>query len=106
MVKVKVLFFATLRDEFGVREVEVECDGTLEGLVNALAEKLSPKIREEILDDKTSYVRDDIIFLVNGINIKFAGGKNVRFKDGDTIAIFPPVGGGYLLSLKIFNMLC
>ena len=94
MVKVRVTFFATLRDEFGVKEIEVDCDGTLEGLFNALADKISPKVKEELFDNEKGYIKDDVIFLVNGVNLKFAGGKNVRFKDGDAIAIFPPVGGG------------
>jgi len=94
MVKVKVLFFATLRDQYGVREIEINFDGTLRGFFSELARRISPKIKEELFDENKGNVRENVIFLVNGINLKFVGGNQVRFKDGDTVAIFPPIGGG------------
>ncbi len=89
--KVKVLLFATLRDKYGVRELEVVCDGSLEDLVRKLTERLGESFREEIVDDNNDLRRDRIIF-INGRHIQFI--DEVSFKDGDVIAIFPPVAGG------------
>jgi molybdopterin converting factor small subunit len=39
-------------------------------------------------------VQGFLSFLVNGKNINALEGFNTKLKQGDTIAILPPVGGG------------
>ncbi len=94
MVKVKVVFYATFRDKFKVSELDLEIDGTLKGLVNALVNSLGEEIKEELYDENKKYIKKDVIMLVNGRSIEYLGGSNVKFNDGDKIAIFPPVAGG------------
>ncbi|MET1124064.1 MAG: MoaD/ThiS family protein [Archaeoglobaceae archaeon] len=88
-MKVKLKFFATLREKFG-KELEVECDGTLEGAFRAAAEKIGEDFLREVFDD-SGKLRDDRIILVNGRNVK---DEEPKLEEGATIAIFPPVAGG------------
>ncbi|KUK14608.1 MAG: MoaD/ThiS family protein [Synergistetes bacterium] len=83
MVKVKL--FATLAQIARKRMVEVEATTASE-----LLEKLSQIYGEEFRKE----LEGGMIFLVNGINIEHLDGLNTPLKDGDTVSIFPPIGGG------------
>ncbi|MBS7287401.1 MAG: MoaD family protein [Candidatus Freyarchaeota archaeon] len=92
MVKVKVKFFASLRDKYKVREVEVDCDGGLESLMHSLDSKVKG-VRRDLFDDEKRTVKDNVLFLLNGVNVKTMK-EPIRFKDGDIVSIFPPIAGG------------
>jgi len=91
MARVKVKFFATLRDKVGVELVEIDAR-TFRDLVKRLVE-MYPQLKGEIVDDDFS-LRDDYIYLVNGRNIMFLRNEDTALEDGDAVAMFPPVGGG------------
>ncbi|GMT43370.1 MAG: molybdopterin synthase sulfur carrier subunit [bacterium] len=74
---IKVKFFASLRDDFG-KEAVCEVDQ------NSRVEDLFHKMK--IPKDLTKIV------LVNGKSIE--GNMDYLLSDGDTISIFPPIGGG------------
>ena len=44
-------------------------------------------------DSKRNFVREDRISTINGRNIKDIKGE-IRLKEGDVVAIFPPIAGG------------
>ncbi|QOJ78434.1 MoaD family protein [Infirmifilum lucidum] len=90
MARVKILLFATLRDKYGVKEIEAETSGSLREAVESAAKKLGEDFVNEVFEDN-SY-RNDRIILVNGRHIQFVG--EASLKDGDVIAIFPPLAGG------------
>lgn len=92
-VAVKVVLFATLRKKFGVRELEVKCDGTIRNLIERASMRLGKDFFEMIYDIDRDSVRDDFLFTINGRNIKDIK-KEARIKDGDVIAIFPRIAGG------------
>lgn len=92
MVKVKVKFFASLRDKYKVREVEVDCDGGLESFMRSLDSKVRG-VKRDLFDDEKKTVKDDVVFLLNGVNVKTMK-EPLRFKDGDLVSIFPPIAGG------------
>jgi len=74
-MQIKVRLFATLRDGRG-KELMMDLDsGT------------TPQMIIDILEIKREEVA---ILLVNGMDGKF----EQQLKDGDTVSIFPPVGGG------------
>ena len=74
-MQIKVRLFATLRDGRG-KELMMNFD-----------DNTSP---QEIIDQLGIDKSEVAILLVNGMDGKF----EQQLKDGDTVSIFPPVGGG------------
>ncbi len=93
MAKVKMLLYATLRRKYKVRELTVECDGTLQDLVEKASSILGREFLDEAIEKETRKLKSEIIFIVNGRNIKDIIGE-VTLKEGDVVAVFPPVAGG------------
>ncbi len=82
-MQITVLFFATLRDVVGARQLAIELDdtaGTIERLRAALTERYPA-------------AADNIKVALAAINEEFAFDRD-RIKDGDEVAFFPPVSGG------------
>ena len=92
-VSVKVMLFASFRRKYGVKEVALECDGTIRGLIESASKALGESFIDDVYDRQNDKVRDDLIFAVNGRNIKDLKG-DVRLNDQDVVAIFPPLAGG------------
>jgi molybdopterin converting factor subunit 1 len=82
MNRIKVLFFATLRDRVGARSVEMDLSGetTVQGLKDRLAAEY-PKLGESM---KSALV---------AINQEYAFDEAIIPASAE-IAIFPPVSGG------------
>jgi len=93
MVSVKVMFFARFREKFNCKETTLDFNGSLKGFFNALSDKFSPELVNDLVDSSVNRIRDDLIVMINGRNIKDIK-ESIKFKDGDKVAIFPPVGGG------------
>jgi len=92
MVGVRVLLFTTLRDEYG-GELEVKCDGTVRNLIEETARVLGKSFLGRVYDVGRNKVREDLIFSINGRDIKDIKGE-IEIKEGDLVAIFPPIAGG------------
>lgn len=92
-VSVKVLLFATFRKKYRSKELIIECDGTVKGLVESASKILGGEFYSDVYNSECGMVRDDLIFTVNGRNIKDLKG-DIELKDGDVVAIFPPLAGG------------
>jgi len=94
-MKVEVKFFTTLREITGknIETIQLQNSITIDELINLLAEKYGKKFREYIYN-KEGKVQDFLSFLVNGKNINVLQGFDTKLKQGDIVAILPPVGGG------------
>jgi molybdopterin synthase sulfur carrier subunit len=95
-LSIKVRVFASLRYILGKKELDLQSpEGTtVMALIDLLSEKYSNgKLRREVFDENGN-VRKYVKILVNGRDIDFIDGLSTRMKDGDVVAMFPPVGGG------------
>lgn len=73
-------------------EIELESAVTVGDLMSILSEKYGHQFTDYIYDKKGK-VRPFIIFLVNGKSITTLRGLETKLRDGDKVAILPPVGG-------------
>ncbi len=94
-MRVKVKYFTTLRElaERAEEEIEIEDGGTLGDLIEEVTSKYGKKARN-LLRLYLKEVDPSIYFLINGANARTLYGVNTKLKDGDIVAIIPPIGGG------------
>ena len=95
---VKVLFFTSLREITGKREELIELFDkekiSIALILEMLTKRFGNSFREYVYSPKTKRVRGFLQFLVNGKSIQPLNILQVNLKDGDVLAILPPVGGG------------
>ena len=95
-MKIKVRYFTTLRELAGNKEEEMEIK---EGSALAdLIEKIALNYGEDALNylyaEGTRVIDPSIQFLVNSVSVSNLQGLKTELKNGDVVAIIPPVGGG------------
>jgi MoaD family protein len=89
---VKILFFATIRDYTQEKESSVDGASSIRELLLLLSGRYGAPFQAEVLEGDN--ISDRVIVLVNGKHIAHTGGQETPLKDGDTVAIFPIIGGG------------
>jgi molybdopterin synthase sulfur carrier subunit len=80
-----------LTEEFKQGPVAVSASTCIEALRSLVAQY--PVLKSIILTGELKLKRD-YIYLLNGRNVEFLGKEDTLLKDGDTISLFPPIGGG------------
>lgn len=81
-MKVRVLYFAQAREASGKNEELLDLNGTTLKHLLEFIEKKNPKIKQVL---KTCSL---------AINMQISRSKEDKLKEGDTVAILPPVAGG------------
>jgi len=91
--QVKIEFYASMREVFQEkeREIELERASNIRELLEFLCNTYE---RRQRIFDQSGQIRSDVTILKNGRHIYFLDGIQTELKEGDTIAIFPPVYGG------------
>ena len=94
-MKVEIRFFTTLREITGKRLEEIQFQNpiTVEELLTRLSKKYGREFREYLYNEKGK-VHSYLSILVNGKSTNVLQGLDTKLKEGDVIAILPPVGGG------------
>lgn len=96
-MRVKIRYFTTLRELAGSSEEELEPkdDATLADLIKEVALKYGEEAHIYLYRRGESWEVDpSIYFLINGLNARLLSGPKTKLKNGDVVAIIPPIGGG------------
>ena len=93
MAQVLVKFFATVREITGVKSIELEAE-TIRQLLQSLVVTYGDKFRDTVIDKDTGNLKQFFSCMVNGKRIELLDGYDTVLKDKDSVALFPPVGGG------------
>ncbi|MEW6592992.1 MAG: ubiquitin-like small modifier protein 1 [Candidatus Hadarchaeota archaeon] len=93
---VVVKLYANFREAAGADIVEVEGASDVASLVEKLVEKCGKKLADELYHPGSKRLLETVHILVNGRVMGIIGGLTTPVKDGDVVAIFPPVSGGAL----------
>ena len=88
--------FTTLRELVGKREEMLNFNTETVRIIDALrnlAEKYGKQLEDYLFDDRGE-VREHLQLLVNGRDVGLLEQNETLLREGDTVAIVPPVGGG------------
>lgn len=86
-------FFATVREITGVKSVELEAEN-IRDLLHLLTQTYGSNFKETVLNNDTGELKQFFSCMINGKRIELLDGYDTVLKDNDSIALFPPVGGG------------
>ncbi|HAK40210.1 MAG TPA: MoaD family protein [Synergistales bacterium] len=89
---IRVSFYGMVREIVGEKETQVEAEGSVADLLEALSGRYGMRFGEKVL--KTPERDLDLILILNGRHIEHIGGLSAAVKEGDHLAVFPLVGGG------------
>ncbi|HLC00409.1 MAG TPA: MoaD family protein [Candidatus Bathyarchaeia archaeon] len=97
-MRVSVRFFTSLREITGKKEETLEFSDdvkvTLDKILGTLSSQYGKGFVDYVYDAKTHEVKGFLQFLINGKSASTIKGLQTELKDGDVLAIIPPVGGG------------
>ena len=95
-MKVKFKLFASLKKGSGVVEVEFEGKKLREALEELF--KIYPELKVVVEGGK---IKEFYKIFVNGRDVEYLKGLETELRDGDEVAIFPPIAGGLSSSSNI-----
>ena len=81
-MRIKVLYFSSVKDKIGMSSEDIE-----------LAENSTVNDLVKLLSEKYPQIKDSLQNSMFAINEEYAS-TDKKLKEGDTVAIIPPVSGG------------
>jgi molybdopterin converting factor small subunit len=94
-MKVFVKGYLTYKNLIGEQVLEFEPAISLDELITALVAKQGKGFETSILDPASGQISRQAAVLINGCHYThLPEGVNTILKDGDQVAIFPPIAGG------------
>ncbi|MBS7611355.1 MoaD/ThiS family protein [Candidatus Bathyarchaeota archaeon] len=93
MVKIKVRFYASLRDEIGVGEFSVYLnDGSFNSLMNNLRALLGDRVNR--LFSEGGMLRNGLIVSVNNTIVYLSKIQELKLRENDVVDFMPAPSGG------------
>ncbi len=97
-MQVTVRFFTSLREITDKRDETLTFTDnghvTISLVLQTLSKKYGKAFTEYIYENNTMRPKGFLQFLLNGASVSSLKGLETELKDGDVLAILPPVGGG------------
>ena len=94
-MEVEVRFYAMLREVAGKKaeRVVLPPKSLVRDLIDLLVERYGDEFARYVYDSEKQ-VRSFLSYMLNGVNINSLDRFDTMLKDGDVLALLPPVGGG------------
>ena len=93
-IRVITRFFGSFKQATQQRDIEMTIPkGSTVAILLAKTIDAYPSLRNLILDENLQ-LGSWVVILINGRNMSVFDGMKTQLKEGDVIAIFPPVAGG------------
>jgi sulfur-carrier protein len=97
-LQISVRFFTVLREATGKKEEALQFyEGekvTVDTVLKTLSNQHGKLFTEYVFDTQTGAVKGFLQFFINGQSTSALKGVDSELRDGDVLAIVPPVGGG------------
>ncbi len=95
-MRVKVLYLGVLRSKTGKdsEEYDMSEGASLSDLLETLSSKYGRSLRDIFKANEKAKLDPSIIATVNGVSKDLSKARNVKLKDGDTVALMSLISGG------------
>lgn len=96
LMKINVRYFTTLQELAGTRDdgLKMREGSSLAELIETVSVKYGVTAFAYLHVTESGKIDPSIKFLVNGVAAQNLRGLETQLKDGDIVAIIPPIGGG------------
>ncbi len=97
-MQVTIRFFTVLREITDKKQETLEFQQnekvTIMKILNTLSNTYGANFKDYVFDQQTGKTKGFLQFFINGQSSIALNGLETELKDGDMLAIIPPVGGG------------